>query len=206
MNADYFDFFLSAYSAFIRVTSILMRCSMKTHPICLRLSALFIVLLAACTPATPGAPASGATLTVTSAAFAEGTNIPRKFTCDAENVSPPLKWTGAPNATQSFVLIMDDPDAPLGTFTHWVVFDLLADLTEIPEGAKNLARAGRNSAGQNGYTGPCPPSGTHRYFFTVYALDVSPHKLSEGAGRDQVIAAMQGHVLAQGSLMGRYGR
>jgi Raf kinase inhibitor-like YbhB/YbcL family protein len=170
-------------------------------------------------PAPPSATVSGGggqVLTVTSSAFTEGGGIPKKYSCDGSSVSPPLKWIGAPAHTASFVLIVDDPDAPVGTFTHWVAFDIPSTLTEIPEGApalahtqvqaKNVGKEGRNSAGRIGYVGPCPPSGTHRYIFTVYALDVPSLNLAEGASRDQVSNAVQGHVLAQGMLMGRYTR
>jgi Raf kinase inhibitor-like YbhB/YbcL family protein len=158
-------------------------------------------------PPSPGGKGIGGDgLTVTSAAFTDGASIPKKYSCDGENVSPPLKWSGAPAQTSSFVLILDDPDAPVGTFTHWVAFDIPSTQTEIPVGAKNVGRAGRNSAGRNAYTGPCPPSGTHRYIFSVYALDVPALNLDEGATRDQVSNAMQGHIVAEGKLMGRYGR
>lgn len=143
---------------------------------------------------------------MTSAAFTEGAGIPKKYSCDGSSVSPPLKWSGAPAQTASFALIVDDPDAPVGTFTHWVAFDIPSMQTEIPEGAKTAGKAGRNSAGRNGYTGPCPPSGTHRYIFTVYALDVSALNLNEGASRDQVSNAMKGYIVAEGKLMGRYSR
>lgn len=170
---------------------------------------------AATVPASPALPsptsaagtgAASGVLTVTSAAFAEGASIPKQYTCDGASLSPPLKWSGAPAQTASFALIVDDPDAPAGTFTHWVTFDIPSNQTNIPEGAKNVGKAGRNSAGRNGYIGPCPPSGTHRYIFNIYALDVPTLNLSEGASRDEVFNAVKGHILAQGMLMGRYGR
>jgi Raf kinase inhibitor-like YbhB/YbcL family protein len=158
-------------------------------------------------PSQTSAPASSATLVVTSDAFTEGGNIPKKFSCDGDNVSPKLKWSGAPAGTKSFALIVDDPDAPVsGGFVHWVLFDVPTSQTELPEGAKNIGKPGNNGTGRSGYTGPCPPSGTHRYFFKLYALDVATLNLKEGATREQVLAATNGHVLAQGSLMGRYGR
>jgi Raf kinase inhibitor-like YbhB/YbcL family protein len=160
---------------------------------------------AAASPPSPS-PAGSPALTVTSAAFAEGASIPKQYSCDGESISPPLKWTGAPARTSSFVLIVDDPDAPSGTFTHWVAFDIPPTETEIPEGAKSVGKAGQNSAGRNGFIGPCPPSGTHRYFFTVYAIDVPSLNLNGGASRDQVRNAINDHILAEGKLMGRYTR
>ncbi len=149
---------------------------------------------------------TSASLQVTSSAFAEGGNIPKKYSCDGASISPPLKWSGAPSATKSFTLIVDDPDAPGGNFTHWVAFDIPASQTEIVEGAKAVARAGHNGRGQNGYTGPCPPSGTHHYMFKIFALDVASLHLNEGASRDQVSSAMNGHILAQGTLTGLYAK
>ncbi len=169
----------------------------------------FVLALSACASSAapaPTAPAGAARLTLVSSAFAEGEAIPQKFTCDGSDLSPALKWSGAPPTTRSFVLIVDDPDAPRGVFTHWVAFDIPATQTEIAEGAMSVGTSGRNSGGETGYMGPCPPSGVHRYIFTVYALDVESLALSAGATKDQVLAAMQGHILAQGSLMGKYGK
>ncbi len=170
-------------------------------------AATFPASPAVASPTSPtGKAVGGDVLNVTSTAFTEGANIPKKYTCDGASVSPPLKWSGAPAQTLSFALIVDDPDAPVGTFTHWVAFDIPSNQTEISEGAKNVGRAGQNSAGRNGYIGPCPPSGTHRYIFNVYALDVPALNLNEGAARDEVSNAIKGHILAEGMLMGRYGR
>lgn len=157
-------------------------------------------------PATSTSGSGETGLTVTSDVFSEGSAIPKKYTCDGSSVSPPVKWTGAPAQTASFVLLVVDPDAPSGTFTHWVAFDIPSNSTGIPEGVKNVGKSGKSSAGRNGFIGPCPPSGTHRYIFTVYALDIATLNLPEGASRDQVTNAIQGHILAQGTLMGRYGR
>ncbi len=165
----------------------------------------FLVLFSACgSPAATPSPSSAARLAVTSTAFADGSSIPVKYTCQGESISPPLKWTSAPAATASYALIVEDPDAPSGTFTHWVAFDLPASQTELPEGAR-VAAEGKNSAGKTGYAGPCPPSGTHRYIFTVYALDLPSLKL-ESPTRAQVLEAMAGHILASGQLMGRFGK
>lgn len=151
-------------------------------------------------------------LQISSAAFTAGANIPKKFTCDGPDVSPKLNWNEPPSKTQSFALIMDDPDAPVGTWVHWVLFDLPAAVRELEEGVAkqeqlpNGARQGRNDFGKIGYGGPCPPPGKpHRYFFKLYALD-SKLNLNAGATKADVERAMKGHVLVQGELMGRYGR
>lgn len=145
-------------------------------------------------------------LSVSSPAFDDGADIPVKYTCDGENLSPPLSWSGVPEDAQSLVLIVDDPDAPAGTFVHWVLFDLSPDESSLSEGSTGVGTQGENSSRQLGYTGPCPPQGpTHRYFFKLYALD-QPTKLEPGATKADVERAMQGHVLAQGELVGRYGR
>ncbi len=157
-------------------------------------------------PETSQPAAGGGGLMVTSTAFTEGGNIPQKYSCQGEKVSPELKWSGAPAATKSFALIVEDPDAPSGTFIHWVAFDIPASQTEIIEGANQAGKGGKNSAGQNTFTPPCPPSGSHRYIFNIYALDVASLNLNPGATRDQVTNAMQGHILAQGKLMGRYAK
>jgi Raf kinase inhibitor-like YbhB/YbcL family protein len=152
------------------------------------------------------------TLPVTSPAFAEGQPIPARFTCTDQDVSPALAWTGAPTGTRSFALICDDPDAPMGTWVHWVIFNIPADSTGLPEGVPRQATLpdgavqGRNSWKKTGYGGPCPPPGKpHRYFFKLYALDAAL-ALDADAGSAGVEAAMKGHVLAEGRLMGTYRR
>lgn len=130
--------------------------------------------------------------------------IPAVFTCDGDDLSPPLRVSDLPEGTQTLAVVMDDPDAPSGTFDHWVAFDI-APATEIPEGASELGMAGSNSSGDLGYTGPCPPSGTHRYFIRVYALDTELG-LPEGATKQEVLDAAEGHVLGQGTLVGTYRR
>jgi len=150
-------------------------------------------------------------LEVVSPAFAAGGMIPRKHTCDGEDVSPEISWSGVPAGTRSFALICDDPDAPSGTWVHWVVFNLPAAVSRLPEALPaepalpSGGRQGKNDFRRIGYGGPCPPSGTHRYVFKVYALD-RLLDLEPGATKAQVEAAMKGHVLAEGSLMGRYRR
>jgi len=149
---------------------------------------------------------------ISSSAFSEGEMIPKKFTCDGPDVSPQLSWNGAPTSTHSFALIMDDPDAPVGTWVHWVLYNLPADTKELPEGVEkkeqlaNGALQGRNDFRKVGYGGPCPPPGKpHRYFFKLYALDANLD-LKAGATKADVERAMKGHVLGQAQIIGRYGR
>ncbi|MGD2295867.1 MAG: YbhB/YbcL family Raf kinase inhibitor-like protein [Candidatus Aminicenantes bacterium] len=148
---------------------------------------------------------------ITSDAFQEGDMIPKKHTCDGINISPQLAWEGVPEGTETLALINDDPDAPMGTWVHWVVFDIPAHVREIPENVppeRELGTGGKqgvNDFGKIGYGGPCPPSGTHRYYFKLYALD-SVIGLERGATKDDLLKAMEGHILAQGQLMGRYSR
>lgn len=144
-----------------------------------------------------------------SSAFENQGLIPAKYTCDAENISPPLTWSGQPEGTKNFALICDDPDAPAGTWTHWVLFNLPATVIELPENIPatetldNGAKQGKNGFGNLGYGGPCPPSGTHHYSFRIYALDTELD-LNPGATKDQLVSAMAGYILAQGELVGKY--
>lgn len=163
-------------------------------------------LLAQTPSAAPITPGAAATFALSSAAFAEGGTIPKAYSCDGAGISPPLHWTGVPSGTKSLALIVDDPDAPSGTFTHWVTYDILPSQTELPEGARAVGKDGLNGRGQPGYTGPCPPNGTHRYFFKLFALDIASLGLNQGADCAQVEQAMQGHVLGQATLMGKYAR
>lgn len=153
------------------------------------------------------------TLSLTSPAFQNGASIPSQFTCDAENVSPPLTIAGVPEGAKSLVLLMDDPDVPKalrpdGVFDHWTLFNIPPDTTEIPQ-AGIVGTVGTNGAGKNIYTGPCPPReyepSEHRYFFKLYALD-SLLSLGTGMTKQEVLDAMEEHVLAQAELMGRYKR
>ena len=151
-------------------------------------------------------------LSITSSGFSAGGTIPKKFTCDGADISPALQWSNPPAGTQSFALIMDDPDAPVGTWVHWVLYDLPATTHELAENVAkqeelpNGARQGRNDFRKIGYGGPCPPAGKpHRYFFKLYALDVKLG-LRAGAAKADVESAMKGHILTQGELIGRYGR
>jgi Raf kinase inhibitor-like YbhB/YbcL family protein len=146
----------------------------------------------------------GGTMQLTSSAFTESQSIPRQFTCQGDDRSPDLAWTGAPAGVQSYALIMDDPDAPGRTWVHWVVYDLPADLTGLSEGVgPDVGTQGTNSWSRTGYGGPCPPSGTHRYFFKLYALDTTLD-LDAGASKNEVLDSMSGHILAEAQLMGTY--
>jgi Raf kinase inhibitor-like YbhB/YbcL family protein len=145
-------------------------------------------------------------LQITSPAFSHDGTIPSKFTCDGVDVSPPLSIVNIPEKTGSLALIVDDPDAPAGTWVHWVVWNILPGSREIPENSvPRGAIQGTNDFGKQRYGGPCPPSGTHRYFFKLYALDASL-ALKPGARKGQVEEAMKGHVLAQAELVGLYRR
>jgi Raf kinase inhibitor-like YbhB/YbcL family protein len=145
-------------------------------------------------------------LSIASPAFLPDGMIPSKYTCDGADVNPPLLIGHVPEKTRSLALIVDDPDAPVGTWVHWVVWNIGADTKEIPENsAPPGALQGTNDFRKQEYGGPCPPSGTHRYFFKLYALDSAP-AVKAGATKAQVEEAMKGHVLAQAELIGLYRR
>ena len=184
------------------------------------IAALFAMTLAlACNSS--GAPAAAGgekekgsramAFTLQSSAFQNNGNIPKKYTCEAVDVSPALSWSEAPEKSQSFALIADDPDAPAGTWVHWVIYDLPASATQLAEGIPKQERAasgkqGKNDFGKIGYGGPCPPPGKpHRYFFKLYALDAKLN-LPPGARKADLEAAMKGHILAQAELVGKFGR
>jgi Raf kinase inhibitor-like YbhB/YbcL family protein len=147
--------------------------------------------------------AGGAKVKITSSAFQDGANIPSKFTCDGADTSPPLQIADIPSEAKSLALIVDDPDAPSGLFTHWLVWNIPRQTNAVGEGSTPKGVQGTNDFGKSGYGGPCPPSGTHRYYFKILALD-RELDLPFGAKRGQVDAAIKGHVVAQGELMGRY--
>ena len=149
--------------------------------------------------------AGGAKMKITSSAFQEGGNIPSKFTCDGGDSSPPLQIAEIPSSAKSLALIVDDPDAPSGLFTHWVVWNISPQTNGIAEGTAPKGVQGTSDFGKSGYGGPCPPSGTHRYYFKVFALDRELN-LPSDSKRNQLDAAIKGHVVAQGELMGRYSR
>ena len=147
---------------------------------------------------------AASSISITSSSFQAGGDIPAKFTCDGTNVSPALQIGGVPNEAKSLVLLVDDPDAPRGLFTHWIIWNIDPKTTRVAENSAPAAGIqGTNDFGKRNYGGPCPPSGTHRYFFKIFALDTKL-ELKPNARRAELDAAMRGHVLAQGELMGRY--
>jgi Raf kinase inhibitor-like YbhB/YbcL family protein len=168
------------------------------------LLALGIAVLAAC-PCSD-VRAEGDAMKITSPAFVEGGNIPKKYTCDGNDISPPLQIQGVPAAAKSLVLIVDDPDAPRGTWNHWLVWNIDPATAGIAENSvPPKALQGKTDFGTAKYGGPCPPSGVHRYFFKLYALD-TVLALPAGSTRDALEKALAKHILAQGTLMGRYSR
>ena len=151
-------------------------------------------------------------LKLTSRSFENGGNIPKEFTCDGEDVSPALEWIGGPAAAKSYALIADDPDAPVGTWVHWLLWNLPSSAHNLPQGVEKKAQLdsggqqGQNDFRKTGYGGPCPPPGKpHRYFFKLYALDTLL-KLGASSAKPDLERAMQGHVLEQAEYVGRYGR
>jgi len=142
---------------------------------------------------------------LSSSVFENNRTIPSEFTCDGSNVSPPLSISGAPKNAKSLALIMDDPDAPMGTFTHWTVWNISPEKSQFSKGEKINLPQGKTSFGKPGYGGPCPPSGTHRYFFKLYALDVVLD-IADGAPRKDLEDAMNAHVITQTVLVGKYSR
>ncbi len=152
-------------------------------------------------------------LTIESKAFKDGEYIPERYTCDGADISPHIIWSGAPSGTKSFVVIVDDPDAPMGTFNHWVIYDIPASVNELAENIPRVstlpdgAKQGVNSFRRIGYGGPCPPPGpAHRYYFYLYALDIPATGLGPGATKRDVERKIQGHILEKAETMGRYGR
>jgi len=151
------------------------------------------------------------TLTVQSASFKSNDMIPPEYTCDGTNISPHIKWSGAPEGTKSFALLCDDPDAPVGDWVHWIAYNIPSNVSELPEhflvkgGQLPGVKGGTNDFGRLEYGGPCPPSGVHRYFFKIFALD-APLSISEGAKKADLLKSMEGHILARGELIGKYTR
>ena len=147
-------------------------------------------------------------MTIQSNAFKEGELIPQKFTCDGQDISPALNWQDAPPNTATFALIFDDPDAPMGTWDHWILYNLPASTTALPENIRTLPSGtleGLNSWAKRGYGGPCPPDKLHRYYFKLYALD-KPLNLPPGVSKKELEEAMQPHLLEKAVLMGTYDR
>lgn len=194
--------------------------SMQARNLVIRIAGLSIFSLvqfshsssgwAAAQTAAKGAPAMA--FTIQSPDFANGADIPRPLTCDGEDRSPALTWSGAPEGTKSFALIADDPDAPVGTWVHWVIFNIPAKVQSFPAGVEKKeqladgSKQGRNDFRKIGYGGPCPPPGKpHRYFFKLYALG-SELNLQAGATKSEIEKAMAGHVLSKAELMGHYKR
>jgi hypothetical protein len=143
---------------------------------------------------------------ITSSAFVEGERIPNKYTCIGENINPTLIVQSVPAAAESLVLIMDDPDAPKGTFVHWIVYNIPTTTKTIEEGKEPQGAQGYNSANKRGYLGPCPPSGTHRYFFKLYALNATLQLSDAFANKERVEEAMQGKIIDKAELMGTYSK
>src|SRR3954447_23886362 len=183
---------------------------------------MVVLLLPSCgrSPSTesllPGKDPRTMAIHIESSAFTNGGTIPKVYTCDGKDVSPPLNWSGVPENARSLALICEDPDAPRGTWTHWVLFDLPASVGGLGEGVPAQERVtlsegggtaiqGKNDFGKPGYGGPCPPSGSHRYFFRIYALDTELG-LGPETNRQDLLRSIKGHVLAEGELMGKYSR
>lgn len=190
---------LRVFAAFLLFTSMaIAACTSNTKP-------------STQTPTPNATTENKSALVLTSTAFKEGQPIPRQYTCDGVNISPPLEWTGVPTAAKTIALIADDPDAPAGTWVHWVLYNVprenIGFVENVPasENLKAGGFQGKNDFGKIGYGGPCPPSATHRYFFKIYAID-GELPLKAGATKADVEKAMQGHVVAQGQLMGTYSR
>jgi Raf kinase inhibitor-like YbhB/YbcL family protein len=165
------------------------------------------------------------TITLRSPAFSDGGMIPKEYTCDGSDRSPPLEWTGVPQSARELALICDDPDAPMGTWSHWVIISLPAAAKGLKEGVppemqpvqsqvemagdaslKSMVAQGKNDFGKFGYGGPCPPSGTHRYSFRLYALDSPVSWSNSPPNRAELLKAIQGHILAEGRLVGKFAR
>jgi hypothetical protein len=177
------------------------------------LTSLMLAVAIACSPQGEHTKeVTAVKMQLTSPAFAQGQPIPKKYTCEGPDLSPPLKWSSAPEGTKSFALICDDPDAPVGTWVHWVIYNIPASATELQEGVPKAetvlggAKQGMNDFKRIGYGGPCPPPGNpHRYFFKLYALDTELN-LKTGATKGDLVEAMQGHILAEAQLVGTYKR
>ncbi|MCX6739757.1 MAG: YbhB/YbcL family Raf kinase inhibitor-like protein [Candidatus Parcubacteria bacterium] len=166
----------------------------------------FIILFTGCTKQSVNLNVNNISMKLTSPAFTHNANLPSKYTCDGQGINPPLEIAEVPANTQSLVLISDDPDAPMGTYTHWLVWNIDPQTTEIKENSvPEGANLGKTSAGKTGYVAPCPPTGTHRYLFKIYALDIKLD-LTPNAGKDNLEKAIQGHILDSAEIIGIYQR
>jgi len=171
---------------------------------------LILMVFVSCSKSGEGAKKVAA-LEVKSTAFGHAMSMSDKYTCDDMDISPPLEWKNAPAGTKSFAIICETPDAPTGNWVQWVIYDIPAEMTNLPQSVAKTeqldfgARQGKNEFDQVGYSGPCLPAGEHRFFFRVYALD-GPTNLKAGAKKEELVEAMKGHMLAEGALMGVYGR
>ncbi len=171
---------------------------------------LILLMFVSCSRSGEGAK-KGPVIEVKSPAFGHAKSMSDKYTCDDVDISPPLEWKNAPAGTKSFAIICETPDNPTGNWVQWVIYDIPADITNLPQSVARTgqldfgARQGKNDFDQVGYSGPCLPAGEHRFFFRVYALD-GPTNLKAGAKKDELVEAMKGHILAEGALMGVYGR
>ena len=162
-------------------------------------------------PDTKQDTSKNAVIKIKSTAFEQEGMIPKKYTCEGENVSPELTWEAGPSGTKSYAIITDDPDAPSGTVVHWVVYNIPPGVKELQEGAGTNKKPadgtiqGMNEKKNEGYMGPCPPNGTHRYYFKIYALDIMLGQKGD-VNKEKLVDAIKGHVLAQGELMGKYSK
>jgi len=174
---------------------------------------VYVLLLLFCLLGQPymAGAGQGRAMGLTSPAFDEGGMIPGKYTCDGRDISPPLTWESPPEGTQSFALICDDPDAPAGTWVHWVYYDIPASIRGLPKNVPTRrepdsgGKQGINDFRRIGYGGPCPPGGTHRYFFRLYALDALLN-LNPGLTKRELLREMEGHILDRAIFMGKYTR
>lgn len=148
---------------------------------------------------------------ISSPAFQDGEMIPKLYSCEDKNISPPVNWDNVPTGTMSIAIIMDDPDAPVGTWVHWVIYNISPDTLKLEQAVPaekvlpNGAYQGRNDWGRIGYGGPCPPGGTHRYFFKIFALDTEPD-LKPGMNKKELLKAIDGHIISEGKIIGKYKR
>jgi len=199
-------------------TILILKQKLKPMNIKIHYFALSVLLLLGCGSKNENKPIEKETnqdnimeLKLNSSAFEEGGMIPEEFTCDGDNVSPELSWSGAPAETKSFALICEDPDAPAGIWIHWVIYNIPGSEKGLHEGVSadkklyNGTMQGLNSSGETGYDGPCPPVGTHRYYFKLYALDTILN-IEGNVTKDVLLDAMKGHIIAQGQLMAKYTR